>query len=297
MKAAGLWICLAAGVSAMGSHSEGEIDRYRLGGAPTWTVTLPAELKEISGIAFTKDGRLFAHGDERAIVWELDPRSGRVLKSFALASSQKGKGKKKAAQSGTVAGDFEDIAIVGDRFFLVTSTGTLYEFREGADGARVPYTEHRTGLAGTCEIEGMAYDATGRALLLLCKENLPKKSAPKAVVVRAWSLAEGGLEAAPRLAVGYGAFAAATGANAFHGSALAFVPGGRSLLLIAGPQRAFAELTPDGQVAAAGVLERSINPQPEGLAFAPDGMLLISNEGAGGQPRLSGYAPAPVGRK
>ena len=54
--------------------------RYGLGGAPTWRAELPDDLMEISGLAFTADGRLFAHGDEVATVWELDPRSGTVRK-------------------------------------------------------------------------------------------------------------------------------------------------------------------------------------------------------------------------
>jgi hypothetical protein len=142
----------------------------------------------------------------------------------------------------------------------------------------------------------MAHDAPGRALLLLCKENLPKKSAPERVVVRAWSLDDARLEPEPRLQVDYAAFAGISGSNRFNGSALAFVPGTRSLVLVSGPQKTFAEVRSDGEVEATWSLDQAVHPQPEGLAFAPDGTLLIASEGAGVQPTLSGYAPKAADR-
>ena len=45
---------------------------------------LPKSLREVSGLAFTADGRLFAHDDERAIVYQLDYSDGAVVKRFAL---------------------------------------------------------------------------------------------------------------------------------------------------------------------------------------------------------------------
>jgi uncharacterized protein YjiK len=320
MAQVGLWI-LGAGVAAAAAvygigltprtappatGEPGTLARYDLARGPAWTVPLPAALTEISGLAFTADGRLLAHGDEDATVWELDPRRGTVRKTFALSSDTTGqtdasggedgerrkKGRKRserASSAGTITGDFEDLAIVGDRFFLVTSRGTLYEFREGSDGARLPSTARHTGLDGLCEVEGLAHDAPTRALLLLCKENLPKKSGAASVVVWAWSLDGSRLEPEPRITVDYAAFARGTGDQAFNGSGMAFAPDGRSLVLVAGPQQAFAEIRADGRVVDAGPLARSAHRQPEGIAFAPDGTLLIADEGAGGAATLSGY--------
>ena len=83
---------------------------------------LPDRLNEISGLA-ALDGRLFAHGDEHGIIYEIDHGGGRFVKAFALGEA-------------TVRDDFEGIAIVGDRFYLVASSGRLYESFEGADGER-----------------------------------------------------------------------------------------------------------------------------------------------------------------
>ena len=70
----------------------------------------------------------------------------------------------------TVHGDFEGIAAVGDRIFLVTSDGVLYAGRPGADGEHVEFVTYATGLGQICEIEGLAYDPSDPSLLLLCKE-------------------------------------------------------------------------------------------------------------------------------
>ena len=266
----------------------GVLGRYDLAGAPGWETSLPKDLDEISGLAFTADGRLFAQGDQDATIWQLDARSGRVLKTFTVASGKDDPDLGKKAGKKTLTGDFEDMQIAGDRFFLVSSNGVLIEFREGADGGSVPYTAHDTGLGGTCEIEGLAHDPASQSLLILCK--VPHKPYKDQVVIFAWSLDRAATDKTPRIRVDYSKLAG-TGASSFHGSALALAPGGKSLVLVAGPQEAFAELSLNGEVLSSGGLDRKAHPQPEGLAFAPDGTLLVSDEGAGKRATLSGYSP------
>ena len=165
----------------------GVLGRYDLAGEPAWQVRLPKDLDEISGLAFSPDGRLFGHGDQDATIWQLDARNGKRLKTFSVASSDHDPDLGKKGGNGTLTGDFEDIQIVGDRFFLISSNGVLIEFREGADGGAVPYTAHDTGLGPTCEIEGLAHEPASRSLLILCK--IPHQDAYKdQIVIFAWSL-------------------------------------------------------------------------------------------------------------
>jgi uncharacterized protein YjiK len=267
----------------------GVLGRYDLAGEPSWQVRLPKDLNEISGLAFSGDGRLFAHGDQDATIWQLDAAHGKVLKTFTVAAGDHDPDLGKKRGKGTLAGDFEDIQIVGNRFFLISSNGVLIEFREGAGGASVPYTAHDTGLGKTCEIEGLTYDPASRALLILCK--IPHTEAyRKQVVLFAWPLDRGATDTTPRIRVDYDRLAG-TGSSSFHGSAVALAPGGQSLVLVAGPQEAFAELSLTGEVLSSGGLDRKAHRQPEGLAFAPDGTLLVSDEGGGKRATLSGYAP------
>ncbi|HET8624717.1 MAG TPA: hypothetical protein VFM14_14225 [Gemmatimonadales bacterium] len=269
---------------------------YDLTARPAWQTVLPDELAEISGHAFTPDGRLYAHGDELGVIYRLEPRGGRVLGWFTVAPTGRdpnlGRKQKGAAfRLGAVSGDFEDIAIVGDRFFLVSSNGVLLEFRQGRDGGQVPYQTHTTGLTGKCEIEGLAHDASTRSLLLLCK-NPRGKGKETSVELYAWSLKTGRVATEPRLSVPYAALAQATGVAKFNGSAIAANPNGKSFLLVAGPQQTFAEVDRSGRVLRGGRFARGVYRQPEGAAFAPDGSVLISSEAAGGRATIAGYVPA-----
>ena len=270
------------------------IAHYDLASAPTSQVRLPAELREISGLAVSADGRVFAHGDEEGTVYQLDPHSGRVTKRFALAASGSDPDLGKKSRGGRLAGDFEDIAIVGDRFFLVSSNGVLLEFAEGQDGAAVPYRAYPTGLEQVCEVEGLAHDSSTGSLLLLCK-TMREKSERQQVTVYAWSLADRTLGDTPLFTVPWSALARVTGGKEFNGSAVAVAPGGRSLLMVAGPQQLFAEVGVDGALLLGGSIDNGTHPQPESLAFLPDGSLLVASEGGKGEAVLARYSPQQQG--
>ena len=119
---------------------------------------LPKRLREISGLAMLAGNRLFAHDDERGVVVEIGYRDGSIVKAFALGGRR-----------GPVADDFEGIAAAKGFIYLVTSSGQLYEFGEGADGETVPYNLYATGIGQYYEIEGLAYDPDQRVLLLVSK--------------------------------------------------------------------------------------------------------------------------------
>jgi uncharacterized protein YjiK len=266
---------------------------YQFDGPPARHVELPRELDEISGLAFSPDGRLFAQGDEKGIVWQLDPRTGRILKRFALASGpamQPFMGKR--PKGDIVTGDFEDIQIVGERFFLLSSNGVLVEFREGRDGERVPYRAFDTGLSRSCELEGLTYDGSAHSLLLLCKHAYPR-AWRRQIVVLAWSIDTRRLDPKPRLLVPERRVARVTRVDEFHGSALAVAPESGALILVAGPQRRIIEISPNGELVAGRALKASFHRQPEGLAFTPDRTILISDEAAGGRATLTAYAYRP----
>ena len=266
---------------------------YRFDHPPAWHVELSRELDEISGLAFSPDGRLFAHGDERGTIWQLDPPTGRILKRFALAfgpAMQPYMGKR--PKPDVVTGDFEDIQTVGERFFLLSSNGLLVEFREGRDGERVPYRAFDTGLSRSCELEGLSYDASTHSLLLLCKHAYPK-AWRRHVVVLGWSIDTRRLDPEPRLLVPESLVARVTGVGEFHGSAMALAPESGALVLVAGPQRRIIEVSPSGELVAGKALKARLHRQPEGLAFAPDRTMLISDEASGGHATLTAYAYHP----
>lgn len=258
--AVGATACIAAG-ETRGPASASVLARYDLASPPEDRWELPKDLAELSGLAIARGGRLLAHGDERAVVVELDPAAHRVVKRFELG--------RPAAR-----GDFEGIAVVDDRIFLVTSDGVLYESSEGADGEAVEFVTHATGAGRSCEVEGLAYEPGTRSLLLACKT--PRAAALEGrLTVLGWSLDRRALDRQPRFSV---PLERAFGGADFHPSEIMRDPGTGHYLMLAAREHALAELSARGDVVATVVLPRALHPQAEGLALAPDGSLLIGNE-------------------
>ncbi|MEJ2206942.1 MAG: SdiA-regulated domain-containing protein [Gemmatimonadota bacterium] len=171
-------------------------------------------------------------------------------------------------------GDFEGIAVVGDRFFLVTSTGMLYEFREGAVGSSVPYLETDIGVGDHCEVEGLTHDSSDESLLVACKEVAPDEGY---VVVHRLPLdpARGAL--AP-LRIPQDRIRDAGGSRNFSPSAVAIEPETGHIVLLAARQEQILEVTAEGGVVSLFRLSKERHPRPEGLEFAPGGTLLMSDE-------------------
>ena len=265
-----------AGCAAAQSH--GGLSHYDPAGPASHRIPLPAELSEISGLAYTADGRLFAHGDEQAVVYQIDLARGRPVKRFGVGGP-----------GGPLLGDFEDIQVVGDRVFLVTSAGEIIEAREGADGETKPPVRRSRGLGGTCDVEGMTWDEASRSMLLLCKQAKGKRWKGQ-VVILAVSPETGEFEAEPRLVIPEAELQRVTGAKSFAGSAITRHPRTGTYLMLAGPQRAYAEIDSTGKVLGGGKLPAERHRQPEGIAIAPDLTLLISDEAAGQRATITGYA-------
>jgi uncharacterized protein YjiK len=251
---------------------------YELGGAPARRLKLSSELAEISGIGFTEDGRLLTHGDERGTIWQIDPATGEVGKRFGFGS-----------HGHLLHGDFEDIQVVDQRIFLVTSSGKIFEGREAVDGAVIDALPRSAGLGGACEVEGLAFDPSSKSLLLLCKQVLSKRWRG-VVVILAVSIDTWRFEPQPRILIRERALEQVTGAKRFHGSAIVRHPRTGTYLLLAGPQHAYAEVRTTGEVLAGGRLPTELHPQPEGIAIGPDLTLFISDEAAGKRATLTAYA-------
>lgn len=279
------WRCAFAGAvflatAAVAGESAAWLDRHPLDGDSLRQWRLPERLREISGLALTDAGRLFAVADEQAVVYELDWTAGRLVKAFALGNP-------------VLRGDFEGIAIVAGRFYIVTSSGDLYESAEGGDGEQLDYERHATGLGERCEIEGLAATRAGDRLLIACKE---PRAGQAGVEVHAWSPETRRLLPDETLELPLTDILPAIGATRLNPSGIVIVPESGNLLLVAARQRALVELSPDGRVLAAMPLPLAHrHRQPEGIELAADGRLLISDEGGSHKARLAVYHPRVSG--
>jgi uncharacterized protein YjiK len=238
-------------------------------------VQVPGVLQEISGLATSSDGRLFAHNDEHATVYELEPGTGTVKKAFSVGM-------------GGSAGDFEGLAIAEERFFLITSASTLLEFREGDADSPVPYRIHRLGLGSRCETEGLAFDEVSRSLLVPCK-TVSARELRNHLVVYSVPLDSMRPDARPRIFLPLATLDEAGLGDEFHPSAVEVHPESGSLILLAAREEALVELSPGGEVLFTKEFKRKEHPQPEGLAFLPNGSLIVADEGQGARGTLTRY--------
>lgn len=268
-------LCLACAPAGSSSQQDGPaFPDYDLEG-PVASFEMPSRLDEISGLAMTSDGRLFGHNDERGTVNEIDPLTGQVGKRFSIGDP-------------VLDGDFEGLAVAGDRFFLITSVGLLYEFREVGDRETSPHRVTDTRLGATCEVEGLDYDARNDALLIACKASTPDRGS---IVVHRLPLdpSRARLEPIEILRSQLAPF----GLNAdFAASSVAVSPTG-TLYLSSAVTEALIEVDRDGRVLAGRRLERDRHRQPEGLAFGADGTLFIADEQNRESARITAYRRAP----
>ena len=223
---------------------------------------MPPELREISGMALTQDGKILAHDDEVAKVYVIDPRRGLFLKSFSLGTGMRG--------------DFESITVAGTDIYMLASNGVLFQFQEGADGAGVPYSAVDLHLGKECEFESMVYEPDSNWLVMPCKK-ATNKSLEHQLVIYRWKLGGPNSE---RLSMVTIPFAKLVGNNkwkALHPSDITIDPSSGNFVMIASHEEALVEMTRSGELVRAEVLPHGHN-QPEGIVITKDSLMMISDE-------------------
>ncbi len=230
--------------------------------APVAMWIMPPELREISGLALTPDGRILAHDDEVSKVYVIDLRQGILLKQFTLGTGFRG--------------DFESITVAGSNIYMLASNGVVYQFQEGADGASVPYSVVDLHLGKECEFEGMVYQADSNWLVMPCK-TAKDKSLKHNLVIYRYRL--GGPDSA-RISMMKIPFVQLIGSNkwkSLHPSDITIDPATGNYVMIASHEDALVEITPQGDMVRAQSLPKGHN-QPEGIAITKDSVLILSDE-------------------
>jgi len=251
------------------------LDSYDFSGPADTVWELPRRLREISGLAFSINGRLLAHDDELAIVYEFDYVSGEFTKAFALGDT-------------TARGDFEGIAATSEHVYLVTSDGRIHESAEGNDGDRLLYNVYGTGVGRSCEVEGLTLDHDRQHLIMACKSPRVDRLRDRVTFYR-WSPETRTMAADSMLSIPLSRFTARMkDEDAFSPSGISRHPNG-NYLVIAARESAIAEITRSGEVVSLHEFRRGAHRQLEGIEIATDGTVFLADEGGGRRARISVY--------
>lgn len=242
--------------------------------APLAQWRLPDRLREISGLALADDGRLYAVTDEEAVVYEIDYESGRLVRTFAAGNP-------------VLRGDFEGIASIGERIWLMDSRGRLVSMPFGNDGEQVDYLRVDTDLEDECEFEGLAANAADNELWLLCKASAKKKKGLRIFVFEA---GKNSVRFLTEIALDEGGLKDAVDEKAPRFSGLEIDRQSGELIAIAARERIVVRLARDGRLNAVIMpLDKNRHRQAEGVALTSDRRLLIADEGGNGRARLTVY--------
>lgn len=229
---------------------------------------MPAVLLEISGIAF-KDGSnnmLFAEQDEEGKVYYLKPGDTKVQ------HTRFGKN-----------GDYEDIAICGDKTVILRSDGSLYIFPFSEIGKpEAANVQEYKNILPPGEYEGLFCDNNTQQLYALCKV-CREADASKAATGYILSVtATGTIEQQGSFSISVKEIAAMINEKKmkFQPSALALHPVSGNWYILSSVNKLLVITDTNWEVKEVHHLDPSIYTQPEGLAFDKNAGLYISNEGS-----------------
>ncbi|MCB2409732.1 SdiA-regulated domain-containing protein [Hymenobacter lucidus] len=231
---------------------------------PTATYALPKELQEISGVALLSGQRLGCIEDQTGSIHIYNLATKKIESTLRF-------GKK---------GDYEDLARLKNGWLVLSSDGTLFKYSDQGSAA-----SYSTGLTAANNPEGLSYDARTGTILVACKgaAGVGQPEQKRAIYRLDPTTYQAETKPAYLLDVaeiieldrrqGQG-----TTINKFAPSAVAIHPLTRHIFVLAASGNALVEMDTEGGLLAVQKLPRKLFPQPEGLAFAPNGDLYIASE-------------------
>lgn len=237
--------------------------------APSSQFNLHYDLEEISGLSYYKPGILATIQDESGRLFFIDAKDGEILRSIRFDRS----------------GDFEGVEIIGEMAFVVESNGDVFKFKI-SDEEDINVKKENTVFNSSNDIEGLGWH--DGYLLVACKgsgdtkDNKAKGKAvyrldPKDLDVKKkeWlSFEEKDLEKFIKDRKHFNKI------RQFDPSGIAIHPITKDIYIISA-DKAVVIFDQNHKLKEVVRLNGSLYRQAEGICFAPDGTLYISNEGDG----------------
>ena len=250
-------------------------------------LSLPDELKEISGLSFEQTNNQFlANNDEEGFIYHLD-MDGQIVKKVDFGKD----------------GDYEGIERVGDAIVVCKSKGDLYFYDVNTEET----LKVKTDLKDRNNVEGLTYDLDHDLLLLACKgAALTEKKSKHEKFIYAYNLKLEVLHEEPFLIM----------RDAVHLSYVEyhikdinqeekedlqkrvkdFAPSGIAIspvnhdLYVLSARGSFAVVYDENHdFKDILFFDEKIVPQPEGICFNPQGDLYVSTEGTKSEAKIFKY--------
>ncbi len=217
---------------------------------------LPSSLNEVSGIFLQNDSVMLCQEDERGIIYLYNLKTSIVDKIISFGN----------------ADDYEDISMLNGVVYLINSKGTVVSVTNYLQNPLV--AKFNTSLSQKNDVEGLCYDSVTKSFLIVCKEDQGNAVDDKDVK----NMYQFQIETKQIVERPYLQFKEKN----FKPSGISVHPITKNIFVLSASKAKLLEVARDGSIISAFDLKKSIFPQPEGLAFAENGDLYISNEASDG---------------
>lgn len=226
------------------------------------TKILPDLLDEISGIFYLPDGRIASINDELGVIYFVNFD----VETDSLETIEFGKEE-----------DYEEIVKVGESFWVMESNGDLYQVSASGEVHKYQSKEIKK-----TEFEAMYFDEPNNRLVLVTKDH---KEIDRAILAYSFDLSSNQFSSQPiyEITMPELHYQVKNSSVQFKPSAAAVHPVLNKVFIIASVGKILLRCSLEGKIEKA----YKINPvkfqQPEGITFAPNGDMYISNEAAQGK--------------
>ncbi|WP_323755403.1 SdiA-regulated domain-containing protein [Roseivirga sp.] len=234
--------------------------------SPSESYRLPSILEEISALSYYGPSQLATLNDEQGRVYIYDLNEKEIVQRIRFEGN----------------GDFEGLELVGKNMYAIKSNGKLYKFNIDIEGV---VESIDTPFNSENDVEGLGYDKNSNNLLIALKGKGDIDHVKvKGKAVYGYNLTTEKFSKTPLFILQDKDLERVLGSNSskFRPSAIAVHPISGEIYMIASVGSALVVFNNDGSPKNLSILKRSLFPQPEGIAFMPNGDLFISNEGDDG---------------
>lgn len=232
---------------------------------------MPVDLNEISGISSISENKIACVQDEEGIVFIYNLTTSLIEKKINFGKY----------------GDYEGIAVTDSAAYVMESSGRLFEIKNYL-GDNFQTKDYQTPFSGRNNMESIVADTLHNRLLFTAKDKDPNSNNFKGIY--AFNLQTKSTETLPKLKIPLDdpifktkdADDDVDAFSNFYPSDIAINPKNGNLYILEAKNPQLLIMDSVGKLLKLHKLYPESFPQPEGLTFAADGTLYISNEGKNG---------------